>query len=459
MPVLPRLVIAMFLVAATTAPLPLAPARPPELDCGFHGLDTTRAEIADAVARGVIDDPASRTVPNVPHVPTLPADGVRCVTREHIFTYEDSERLLADLYDPAELYDLMVDAANALIAAHGDEFDFVGFWTNFDPGLLLGTAFYFQVSNDVLGIGDAGELVGGDPIFDRHDELGLAGTRVQGLINMWNVNSPYWATGDGDDAAFTRLTIGHELMHRFGIFLPPVEGLPLQGDNMGCGRRFHWHASLDGQGSGIEMREWVGEIGPVLADGDESFNRDNGGVFSYTDLYLMGYVSAPEMDAGNSELRYMVGDCASPHLGTITHLSSADVIAAAGPRVPDSTAAQKHFRVAWIMIHQPGDPPSNTDLQKTVGILEQLSIDWSTSTLGRGTIDQRLFADCECDGAPDDCTCPTDIDGDGVTGQTDLSIVLASWGPCPGCPADLDGDGRVALSDTLLLFLHWGPCD
>ena len=36
-----------------------------------------------------------------------------------------------------------------------------------------------------------------------------------------------------------------------------------------------------------------------------TLNADTGGLFSYTDLYLMGYVSRMEMDDGNSELRYM----------------------------------------------------------------------------------------------------------------------------------------------------------
>ena len=36
--------------------------------------------------------------------------------------------------------------------------------------------------------------------------------------------------------------------------------------------------------------------------------------------------------------------------------------------------------------------------------------------------------------------------------------LLATWGPCPGCPTDLDGDGLVGITDLLALLAAWGPC-
>ncbi len=48
---------------------------------------------------------------------------------------------------------------------------------------------------------------------------------------------------------------------------------------------------------------------------------------------------------------------------------------------------------------------------------------------------------------------PTDLDGDGVVGELDLCILLASWGPVPSTPtrsvADIDGDGVIGLGDLL----------
>ena len=99
-----------------------------------------------------------------------------------------------------------------------------------------------------------------------------------------------------------------------------------------------------------------------------------------------------------------------PYSGAIIPFSSAAIIATAGPRVPDSTRSQKDYRTGWIMIHLPGDPPSLQERTKAADILTQHMIDWQTSTLGRGTMNNTLFADCNCDGIPDvdpnKCACP-----------------------------------------------------
>ena len=54
--------------------------------------------------------------------------------------------------------------------------------------------------------------------------------------------------------------------------------------------------------------------------------------------------------------------------------------------------------------------------------------------------------------------CPLDLDGSGAVGLSDLLIVLANWGPCPGCPADIDGDGDVSFIELLSILSAWGPC-
>jgi hypothetical protein len=58
------------------------------------------------------------------------------------------------------------------------------------------------------------------------------------------------------------------------------------------------------------------------------------------------------------------------------------------------------------------------------------------------------FAGC---GTP----CPTDLNGDGVTGSADLSILLNGWG---GTSPDLNGDGSVGSADLSVLLNGWGAC-
>ncbi len=58
--------------------------------------------------------------------------------------------------------------------------------------------------------------------------------------------------------------------------------------------------------------------------------------------------------------------------------------------------------------------------------------------------------------------CPTDVDGSGNTGASDLAVLLGSWGPCsPGDPCeclDADSDGLIGAFDLAVLLGAWGPC-
>ncbi len=62
-----------------------------------------------------------------------------------------------------------------------------------------------------------------------------------------------------------------------------------------------------------------------------------------------------------------------------------------------------------------------------------------------------------------DCgSCPTDVDGDGLTGAFDLAFLLGSWGPCalgdPCACLDADDDGLLGPADLAVLLGAWGPC-
>ena len=365
-------------------------AHPPAFDCGFRHAEEWLAEFQDGVARGDVPAPSLRDLPQVAPRQSRPEGApAPCLSNAHVFPFEDTNQVLLTNYSICSLINLLTDATNAALGAHGDNFDFVGFWTNYTPFVQIGSAFYLGLENDVSGIGLQA--------FNNRPLLGVAGNEVEGWVMMWNVNDSTWAPGTGSNADFTRLALAQEFEHRFAMYLPPLlNGRPLQGDNIFCGRVAHWNWRVDGQGSGMEIGEWIG-TNPANLVGTLQFNADTGGVFSYSDLYLMGYVTPAEMDAGNSELRYMDSSaCVLPYNGPISTFDSSDIIASAGPRVPDSNGEQKHYRTAWIMLHLPGDPPDSAELSKAVAIMEQHSIDWEQGTLGRGTMDNSLFDDCNC---------------------------------------------------------------
>lgn len=53
-------------------------------------------------------------------------------------------------------------------------------------------------------------------------------------------------------------------------------------------------------------------------------------------------------------------------------------------------------------------------------------------------------------------SCPADLDGDGVVGGLDLTVVLGGWGSSGS--GDIDGDGIVGGLDLTFVLGAWGPC-
>jgi|GEM_PF-6135599 len=373
-----------------TLPAGTAVAYPPGFHCAYRPAEEWLAGFRAAVDRREIPDPQTRSIPSIPQrVPS--GRQTRSLTTADLYPFEDTDQLLLTDWTLEQIMDLMVTAANDLLSTYGDNYDFIGFWLNFEPHHRYGGAFFWSLENDVLGIGK--------DLFNYRSDYGLAGENIEGMVMLYNVNSYWWDPPGGAYSDFTRLMISHEFEHRWAVRLPPLlDGRNLQGEadaTVGgpCGKVGHWSYKVDGQGSAMEIREWVGFHPAVLDAQIWSFSNDiPGGVFSYPDLYLMGYVSPAEMDAGASELRYVEQspECASPHQGPMTSFSSAHIIAAAGPRVPDSASSQKQFRTGWIMIHLPGDPPDQAELEKAVAILEEHQLVWTSSTLGRGTMDHSL---------------------------------------------------------------------
>ena len=361
------------------------PITPENFVCGTRPAHEYLEAFNAAVARGEIPDPKlkSLTAGNPPSIGSLYTD---TLTGLDLWLYPDVNNLLVSDFSDGALFNLMTQASNDLMTAHGDQFDFYSFWLSYGAHHQIGAAFYLGIENDCGGIGSG--------FYNSRPSFGLGGVNTEGYVMMWNVND--WVPGTLANAKFTRLVLGQEFEHRWGMFLNNIfadgDLLELQGDDGDCGRSAHWSFRTDGQGSGMEVAEWVG-AGPVSRTGGTlNFNTDNGGVFSYLDLYLMGYVSPQELDDSSSEMRYMTANtnCNSSYNGPIADFSSANIAADNGVRTPPSSTSQKHYKTGWIMFYLPGAPPTQAELDRAIAINKQHETDWNFGTIGRGTMDNSI---------------------------------------------------------------------
>ena len=120
--------------------------------------------------------------------------------------------------------------------------------------------------------------------------------------------------------------------------------------------------------------------------------------FSQLDQYLMGlrppeqvalmwYVDVDGSDQGCSEMPGMPG-ASYNFSGTRVDFSIDDVIRGNGPRVPASSAC--HLKVAFVLVHPVGFPPSQAEIDKTDRYRQALEDLWPSATDGLGSLDTRL---------------------------------------------------------------------
>lgn len=190
---------------------------------------------------------------------------------------------------------------------------------------------YFQVRNDVQGIGDA--------IFDHSATMG-GSPRLQGLIGF-----PIDAFFDGAATATS-----HEIGHRWINFATH--------DPLTIGRP-HWRPSSMASGvMGFSLGTGAGGTFPwqlvPLGDGTvraEARSEAEMGRFDALDLYLMGLLPADEVPP-----RFLLDEALAPNamvagqVYPVTTYTISEYIAHHGARVPSSATAQRDFSLATVIL-------------------------------------------------------------------------------------------------------------
>ncbi len=150
---------------------------------------------------------------------------------------------------------------------------------------------------------------------------------------------------------------------------------------------------------------------------------------------------------GFGVLTALVGAIAAPsqHFDTEAYAASAD-----GQRY--AADAGNDFDLSWHTVDGGGGTSTGDGfvLRGTIGQPDAGTLSGGGFEL-RGGFRQALGSGCG--------DCPTDVDGSGNTGASDLAVLLGSWGPVdPGHCLDSNGDNIVNAADLAVLLGSWGPC-
>jgi len=275
---------------------------------------------------------------------------------------------------------------------HPDTFDTVYVWTEFDYDNGLGLAHTFNVRNDISGIGLR--------IFDRGHAYGSP-ARLSSIIAMGNQSE--WPADPQEHVVGLNSAISivcHEQGHKWLAYIRFNADHETKDDLLGR-ENAHWsfladtRSNADGSFSSLlEGNAWRDTGAGTFTTIESSVNY-----FTPLDQYLMGLRSANEV----GDISYLVTDPGlkeilnekSPVSGFSTSavprtVSLAQIIDHEGPRIPDVANAPKQFRVAFILLTEPGGTPSSDGLQKISQYRDSLVRYFSAATGGRGSLDASL---------------------------------------------------------------------
>lgn len=269
------------------------------------------------------------------------------------------------------------NVAREFYKSHGDDYDSLILFTNFESDLdLFGVlAFAVPVMNDVLGIGSVYSGKGIFPIFDHTDDYGSQGRLrtflVMKNLKVWSDNPLENVSGS---ATSTLSVVLHEFGHGWAVDLNPTQLL---------GRGFtHWNFFLHTGGSvmgGNDIRD----------NGDGTFTTlDPKDIFGPLDLYLMGLLRPEEVPPtflvvnphdidipppfdnpalwGN--LRFLNPMADVSFRGEKEEVTIEGIVAANGERIPHADLSQKDFRVAFILLTMGESAPVTQEIEKVQAV-------------------------------------------------------------------------------------------
>jgi hypothetical protein len=223
--------------------------------------------------------------------------------------------------------------AQRFFQTHGDKYDFLNF---VHVAGVRGNRYHVGVKSQVQGISTS--------TYDNSAQYGSAG-RLIGYSTF-----PISSFFDGGDAAFSHET-GHQWINfcqgtAFAAGIPhwPKGNVAINVMGFSIG-------GAGGQGGTYSYTFTPNGSGGYVVGNGQSIDQST---FNTMELYLMGLASPAEVGTffvlNDQNQNITAGQTLTP--AEITLVSVNDVIAARGPRVPNSTQAQRTFRCATVVLSE-----------------------------------------------------------------------------------------------------------
>lgn len=277
--------------------------------------------------------------------------------------------------DPVAVWE-QVKSAYAL---SDDEIDGVAIYQIFFTDLILYATAYATVGNAQV-----------DGIHPPETGRGSGLPRSPTLLHMNQLNFD-----ENADDRLSSVVMLHEFGHRWLYTLQFADGASK--NNVLSPQRYHPAAYVDTRSAfplyGAEESSVMGGGHFTNLGGNRYRARSLRYGYSWTDLYLMG-LAAPEevpswfyLSGTNPELpRAYFPDDGIEVTGTKHDVTLQQVIDAQGPRIPSSAASQRHFRVLFVLVTDPGKEPSAEEIAKIESLRAKMERDFSIVTGGRGQV-------------------------------------------------------------------------
>lgn len=247
--------------------------------------------------------------------------------------------------------------AREFYRSHGDDYDFLVFFTNFDVRMpnLQARAFFTPARNDVQGIGL--------PLYDHTTAYSADGAplaRLEGTIDMGELAGHVLEPTDPRFETTLRI-LAHEMLHRWGAYVrfldAGIESEALLGLD-----RAHWSFLHDSGGSTLYGNRWQDNgdgtytaLTPESAHPGELFGR----LLNPLELYLMGFAGAGQVpplkliDAPGIDAAQLPAPGVTIP-GMLCTVGIDDIIAVEGPRVPAAADSRKELRMGFVLAVVPG---------------------------------------------------------------------------------------------------------